>query len=401
VALREARPEVRLLIDCARTRVDSTTARSIRELAGKGPDWRLLLRMAWQHGTAPLLYRSLDSIAADAVAPAILEEMRGYVHAHAGRAALLTKELVKLLTLFETDGIEAVPLKGPVLAATAYGNLALRMFSDLDVLVRKDQLPAVCKILVGQGYRCPQDRLTPGRLDAFRELFNQHRFVCDRNAVVVEPHWEVIRRSFVVPFDMAELWGRAGTVFLGGTAVRTLAPEDLLLFLCAHGSQHLWSRLAWICDVAEVIRAHPAMDWETAMDRAARIGGERSLLLGLYLANDLLDAALPPEVLHKVRTEPMVKPLATQVLGRLFQAPGAEPDVFRMAAFHIQTKERLRDKALYVLRASTCPSYMEFDAFPLPASLLFLYPLILPVWRLIRHRRRFLKGSAGSRSHRA
>jgi hypothetical protein len=31
-------------------------------------------------------------------------------------------------------------------------------------------------------------------------------------------------------------------------------PEDMLLFLCVHGGKHQWTRLAWICDVAEFIR---------------------------------------------------------------------------------------------------------------------------------------------------
>ena len=33
------------------------------------------------------------------------------------------------------QGIAAIPYKGPVLAAAVYGNLALRTFSDLDILV--------------------------------------------------------------------------------------------------------------------------------------------------------------------------------------------------------------------------------------------------------------------------
>ena len=36
--------------------------------------------------------------------------------------------------------------------------------------------------------------------------------------------------------------------------MRVLAPNDLLLILCVHASWHLWGRLLWICDVAELIR---------------------------------------------------------------------------------------------------------------------------------------------------
>jgi hypothetical protein len=233
-------------------------------------------------------------------------------------------------------------------------------------------------------------------MGAFRHLFNQHRFVCNRNSVVVEPHWDVIRGPFGFAFDSRQLWDRATTVPLAGTAVRTLAPEDLLLLLCVHGTQHLWNRLAWICDVAELIRAHPVLDWEATMDRAARMGGERALLHGLHLAHDLLDAVLPEEILHKAQTEPRNGALAIQVRGRLFPEPPADPHPLRMALFHLRMRARLRDKAFYVLRAAMYPTYPEFDAFPLPAPLLILYPLILPTWRLVKHGSRFFRGPGPS-----
>jgi hypothetical protein len=398
-ALHEASPEVRLLVCSARTRVDPDTAESIRALLRADIDWRLLLRMAWQHGTTPLLYSTLHSVGDGAVPPAILDEIRGYFHANTGRVALLTRELLRLLQLFEGNGVHAVPFKGPVLAATAYGNIALQMFSDLDVLVRKEQLPTLCRILADQGYRCPQDRLTPGRLDAFRHLFNQHHFVCARNSVAVEPHWEVIRGPFGFAFDTRQLWDRAGTIPLAGIAVRTLAPEDVLLLLCAHGTQHLWSRLAWICDIAELIRAHPALDWETTVDRAARMGGERALLQGLQLAHDLLNAMLPAAILHRAQAEPKARARALQVSARLFQELRSDPDPFSMVLFHIRMRERLRDKVLYVLRAAASPTYPEFDAFPLSTPFLFLYPLMLPLWRLLKHGSRFFRspGRVGRR----
>jgi hypothetical protein len=125
------------------------------------------------------------------------------------------------------------------------------------------------------------------------------------------------------------------------------------------------------------------------------MGGERALLHGLHLAHDLLDAVLPEEILHKARTEPRAGALAIEVQGRLFPEPPADPHPLRMALFHLRMRARLRDKALYVLRAAMYPTYPEFDAFPLPAPLLVLYPLILPAWRLVKHGSRLLRDSPG------
>ena len=69
-----------------------------------------------------------------------------------------------------------------------------------------------------------------------------------------------------------------------------MQPEDLLLVLCLHGSKHCWERLAWICDVAELIGANPELDWNEIMRRSAALNIEKAVMLGLDLASELVDA---------------------------------------------------------------------------------------------------------------
>ena len=67
------------------------------------------------------------------------EELEGRAQANRLRDLELTGELARLLDRFRRDGIAAVPYKGPVLAAQAYGDVALREFVDLDILVHPDR----------------------------------------------------------------------------------------------------------------------------------------------------------------------------------------------------------------------------------------------------------------------
>ncbi|MHC5830140.1 MAG: nucleotidyltransferase family protein, partial [Nostoc sp.] len=64
-----------------------------------------------------------------------------------------TKELLKILALLEYRGIEAIAFKGPILASSVYGNVALRQFNDLDILVRLQDFWQTKAVLVGQGYQ--------------------------------------------------------------------------------------------------------------------------------------------------------------------------------------------------------------------------------------------------------
>ena len=54
-----------------------------------------------------------------------LEQLRDAFYANAAHNTLLARELLKLLRLLETHGIPALPFKGPVLAVSVYGSLAL------------------------------------------------------------------------------------------------------------------------------------------------------------------------------------------------------------------------------------------------------------------------------------
>jgi hypothetical protein len=76
------------------------------------------------------------------------------------------------------------------------------------------------------------------------------------------------------------------------------------VILCVHGTKHVWERLGWICDVAELIRAHPAMDWQRVMALAKSSKSLRMVQLGLFLAHTVLQAELPEHVWKKLKGRP-------------------------------------------------------------------------------------------------
>ena len=163
------RREVEVLLACARTPRRSDTADQIRALLREETDWKYLLRVAREHRVVPLLFSHLNATCPEAVPEAALNELRNHSHENTRRNLLLTGELLKLLNLFEAHGICVIPFKGPTLAAMAYGNLALREFDDLDILVRKQDVPRAEELLVSMEYRS-QCRLNGEQQAAFSEI---------------------------------------------------------------------------------------------------------------------------------------------------------------------------------------------------------------------------------------
>src|ERR1041384_5557804 len=100
-------------------------------------DWDYLFQLGRRHSIVPLVYVQLHH----ALVPAeVLAEFKQHYIENSARNTVLTAELRRLINLFRDAGIEASAYKGPVLALFAYGDIALRRFVDLDVIVKKSDV---------------------------------------------------------------------------------------------------------------------------------------------------------------------------------------------------------------------------------------------------------------------
>ena len=131
----QRRSEVELLLTCARASLNDSRKARVKELATGDLDWDYLLQLADRHGLQPLLYWHLNEVCAASVPERQLQLLRVAFQRVSALNIFLTHELRRLLSLFAENNITAVPYKGPALALQLYGNVALRQFSDLDIMV--------------------------------------------------------------------------------------------------------------------------------------------------------------------------------------------------------------------------------------------------------------------------
>ena len=117
--------EAELLICCSSTHIDSERAERIRDLLQENIDWDYLIQIASNHKLIPLLYQSLHTVCPEAIPKASLDQLRADSYATLRYNLFLTRELLRILNVFENHGIPAIPYKGPTVA-NIYGNLGLR-----------------------------------------------------------------------------------------------------------------------------------------------------------------------------------------------------------------------------------------------------------------------------------
>lgn len=383
--LPNTRPEIELLLCCARSFMDDERANRIRALAAEaGIDWEYLLRMAHRHSLMPLLHWQLNNICPELVPDSHARLLRDHFHRNTARNLCLTAELCEVLKLFEAHGIPTVPYKGPALALYVYGNLSLRRFSDLDILVHRRDVFRAGEILGARNYR-PEFQLSNAQKAAYLRSKNDYPLLNDDANILIELHWNFVPAYLSLSLEPERLWKRLESTTLNGMRISTFSPEDLLLLLCVHSTKHMWLRLSWLSDIAELINTYEDINWEMILREARASGTSRMLFVGLFLTNRALGVELPANLMRLIRADRSAIALASQAEQMWFQEEAGKPGILEMTRFYFKSIESFGDRVRYCLRLLLTPVPGDWSYVNLPDNLYIFYYLIRPYRLLIKY----------------
>jgi hypothetical protein len=393
--------ERELLLNCAACEGDQAARAQFGRLAARSLNWNWVLTTAESHGVLPVLRARLDEVCPEAVPDAVRNSLSLACVANAAQNLRLAGELLALLQAFEETGIECVPFKGPVLANQLFGNLAMRQFRDLDILVRSADVEGARAVLLARGYRA-EFELTPKREAEYLRSEHAFQFKRQDDAFIVELHWSFGSRDQAFPLNAQSVWSRLLQTTFQNRTIHALCGEDLLIYLAMHGAKHRWERLEWICSLAQLIRIRPNLDWSVVFSRARQTGALRGVRLALLLAHEICAAPLPPLVEEQTVADPAAIEMASHVRANLFAEDSSQQSSeLRRQAFYIRTRERMSDRARIVLFywvRIPHPHSKDWAVFPLPASLSFLYYFQRPLRLLREHGVRLVRMRPWSRS---
>ena len=374
--------EKQLLVCCARTKLTPESATTISEILARPLDWDYLLCESEENSVTPLLARHLEAVAPGAVPPAAQEHVKKIIRANTVRCLYLTAELFNILRLFQTHNIPAIPYKGPVLAAQAYGDIALREFEDLDIIVRQSDIPKAHEIILALGYKPKFDWiLSPGAAASL--VPGEYNYRDEPRRAMVELHTEITLRHFPITPRLDNFIRKLEPVRLSDRDVLTFTAEDLLPMLCIHGSKDFWERLSWIADVSELVHSHPSLDWDRVIRFAQPLNAARMLNLGLALAMRVLDTPLPTEISARVRADRVAGQVAAEVHERLLSRPFRTLDGPGRFNFRRRMLAGNLDGWRYAMRLAVVPSEDDWQMMRLPHVLAPLYIALRPL-RLLR-----------------
>jgi hypothetical protein len=340
-------------------------------------DWNRLIDLARRTRMLPHVHRALRAHREQVPESAwrTLDESAGKIAANSRE---VTAELLRLVERFQREGCPMIPYKGPVLALLAYGDVTLRHFSDLDLLIPRASMPRAASLLETLGYRIEH---RSGRAAQAVHLGTEYHYLYrhPESGLAVELHGEAIPCYFSFPLTNEDLGRRLETVMVDARPVPSLSREDLVLLLAMHGTKHEWQCAEQVLSLAALVSRSAGLEWEQLLERATALGGRRILLLGLNLAHALFDCPLPERIVAEIDRDAMVAQLTAQVWDYFLGIRKPATSAMQTASFQARSRERRADRLRYWALKIFAPNWEEVEWLPLPRPLMPLYWLLRPL----------------------
>ncbi len=220
-------------------------------------DWAAVCAVAYQCRIAPVMYQCLRATSVPVPADVMNWFGRQYYATVQWNTALLS-DLREVLSWLSDAAVQAIVLKGPVLAHLGVG--VARVTSDLDVLIRDSDLPQVDAILHHYGYTA-----------WLRPTHDYHRRYSRTTASgtrLVEVHFDISDRLRHYRPDLAGIWGRSSITTISGLFMRVPDLSDHLLLTIMQLPHHHWA-IRLVVDLWQVVlRWGNEIDWQALLDRA-------------------------------------------------------------------------------------------------------------------------------------
>jgi len=374
--------EMQLLILCTKVSLSPNNILSIQHLSSNiETSYQTLIKLAYKHAVVSQLYHHFKSLFPE---HPITLFLKPYYLSIVQRNIAMCAELIKVTQLFESHQIPTLCFKGPALATLIYGNITLRQYGDVDILIKKQDKEKAIALLETKHFY-PEILLKKSTKKMFFDAVNVLGFQCSKKSVFMEIHWELLSKNYAIEWEEANLWDKTQSVSINQKQLKTLGHTNHFLYLCTHGSKHLYERLSWVSDIDHYIQTQDDLDWEDVLIQAKKLGISRMLHLSLHLTQSLLQTPLPQEVEKAMQLDIMAKKLAKKLTTLHFsktQQKGKNIYSFKLLW---DMREKTSDKLRFALYALFATKLDDFRFIQLPNYLAFLYPLVRPLRLIIKY----------------
>ena len=274
------------------------------------PDWTRLLEKARQEGVSAVLFHSITKHHLESLVPQeSYKDLSNHYYTNLKRNMAIIGALRKVLATFQEAGIPCIVLKGIALAEHVYPSIAMRGMSDVDILVKKDDLFKVDDYLSSLGYISQDSSVAKAIHNPVGYLASLEYRKDAKSPLNLHVHWHTVNTSvpatmFVERIDINRLWENSAMTAVADSHALMLRPEHLIIYLCEHALRigHSFDRLILVCDIFFSIKAFEnIIDWDFIIEESRRFNLSRFVYHSLSIVKYHTSVDIPVECIAKLK----------------------------------------------------------------------------------------------------
>jgi hypothetical protein len=234
-------------------------------------DWAAFSKKIFQNGLAPLVYNTLKKIPnKDKIPEHVFNNFKKAYINILFKNKLKIKDFNAITRQLNEMNIDFIPLKGMIMIQDIYGDLGLRSMSDIDMLVRKEDVEKCKNIFLKSNWEIFDDPAESEYIAQVSETHHPYTFTFGYTKIELHKHLHPSLYSYQINMD--DYWERAHKIDFQGVSAFNFALLDFILYLCIHQHKHLTAEssvsMKHFCDIAEVFRKHEhEIIWNTLLER--------------------------------------------------------------------------------------------------------------------------------------
>ena len=320
--------------------------------------------MTYSHGVFPLVYNILKIY--DSLIPnEKLSYMKKINMDIVKENMLMTSELIKVMKLFKENDIEAIAFKGPTLSQNAYGNISLRQYCDLDILLKKEDVYKVYDLLKNKYERSL--KLTSSQEKTWFK-YAHDLGLTNEKGIHIECHWSMFDSDHPINLGNIDFFEDRTITNINNNNINTISNEKFLIYLCVHGAKHLFERIEWVCDIDKFIKNHD-INWNKIDEILENDNSKRFFLLGLFMAKLFYNTKFDEK--YEKQYDKEIEEVINHILDIWNKKieMNNKNNIKYMLKLFISNKDKLK----YMHKIYLKPTFTEYWYLNLPKPLYFLY----------------------------
>ncbi|MFH1459657.1 MAG: nucleotidyltransferase family protein [Candidatus Omnitrophota bacterium] len=224
-----------------------------------------------QNGISGVIFYNLKNKKLLPVLPeTIVSELKTDYLNNSGRALFIEKSLTQLINQLNQENIDVLLIRGIDFMVNLYPEPGMRAMSDIDIVIKSEDLLQVADVFKRLGYANPQGYLY---------LFSRDNLHYDIH-LDWAGFWRIASRNVNIGIKNKSVWQRAKCFSRELTHIRTLDDCDSILACCAHLQEHSYKRIIWFYDLALLLNKEN-FNWNQLMERSEEFNLKKTLFFVL------------------------------------------------------------------------------------------------------------------------